>query len=153
MRRALVCVGLTICVAAVSGQAPARLRGNPTPGTAQPDMPKLADRIAVSGCVTRAEGVPATFDGNTPSDIRYLLNGAKRLTRVPPGAGTSAAAAASASERYRLAGIESVISPFAGMRVEVSGQVEAPSDEAAKSTPVLPVLRVEFVKKIASNCQ
>lgn len=154
MRRALVCVGLTICVAGVSGQAPPpRLRGNPTPGTAQPEMPKLADRIAVTGCVTRAEGAAATFDGNTPSDTRYLLNGAKRVTRVPPGAGTSPAAAASASERYRLAGIESAISPFVGMRVEASGQVEAPSEEAAKSTPVLPVLRVEFVKKIDSSCQ
>ena len=152
MRRALVCVGLTICVAGVSGQAPPRLRGNPTPGTAQPDMPKLADRIAVTGCIARVEGAAATFDGNTPSDMRYLLNGARRAARVPPGAGTSPAAA-STTERYRLAGIEGAISPFVGMRVEVSGQVEAPSAEAAKSTPSLPVLRVEFVKKVAANCQ
>lgn len=153
MRRALVCVGLTICVAAVSGQAPARIRGNPTPGTAQPDMPKIADRIAVAGCVARADGASAIFDGNTPSDTRYLLNGAKRLTRLPPGAGTSPAAAAASGERFRLAGIEGAISPFVGMRVEVSGQVETPSEEAAKAAPALPVLRVEFVKKIGSSCQ
>jgi hypothetical protein len=154
MRRALVCVGLTICVTAVSAQGPPpRQRGNPTPGTPQPDVPKLEDRIAVTGCVTRAEGVPATFDANTPSDTRYLLSGAKREKRVPPGAGTSPAAAAGTAERYRLAGIEGVLSPFVGTRAEVSGQVEEPSAEAAKLTPQIPVLRVEFVKKIAATCQ
>jgi len=160
MRRALACVGLTICVAAafsaiVGAQAPPpapRLRGNPTPGTEQPDMPKLADRIALTGCVTRVEGVPATFDANTPSDTRYLLSSAKRASRLPPGAGTSPAAAATTLDRYRLAGIEGAISPFAGARVEISGQVEAPSAEAAKLTPELPVLRVEFVRKLAATC-
>lgn len=158
MRHALACVGLTICAAVASGAAagaqapPPRLRGNPTPGTAQPDMPSIADRIALTGCVSRVQGAAVTFDGNTPSDVRYLLTSAKRLARVPPGAGTSPAAAAATVDRYRLAGIESAISPFVGARVEVSGQVEAPSAEAAKLEPALPVLRVEFVKKLGSTC-
>jgi hypothetical protein len=152
MRRALVCVALTVCVASASGQAQARLQGNPTPGTTQPEMPRLADRIALTGCVARAEGAAVTFDPNTPSDTRYLLNGAKRVSRVPPGAGTSPAAAAGARERYRLAGIEGALSPFAGARVEVSGQVETPSAEAARTEPNLPVLRVEFIKKLAPTC-
>jgi hypothetical protein len=161
MGRAVACAGLTVCVAmafvvTLGAQAPPppqRQRGNPTPGTAQPEMPKLADRIALTGCLTRVEGAPAVFDGNTPSDTRYLLSSAKRLSRLPPGAGTSPVAAASTVERYRLSGIEGAISPFADARVEVSGQVETPSPEAARLTPELPVLRVEFVKKIAASCR
>ena len=162
MKRVLVGVGLTMCAivflgaqqppAAQPPPPPAPLRGNPTPGTPQPEMPKPADRIALTGCVARAEGAAAKFDANTPSDTRYLLTGAKREKRVPAGTGTSPAAAAVTGDRFRLAGIDSVISPFVGTRVEVSGQVETPSDEAAKSTPNLPVLRVEFVKKLAATC-
>jgi hypothetical protein len=150
--RALVCVGLTICVASAAAHAQ-RIRGNPTPGTEQPEVPKLADRIALSGCVARTEGSPATFDANTPSDTRYLLTGVRRVTRVPPGAGTSPAAAGPTLDRYRLAGIDGAISPFVGARVEVSGQVEPPSAEAVRSDPNLRVLRVEFVKKLAPTCQ
>ena len=168
MKRALVCVGLTMCatvILAAQSQAPPPpqgppaaqappppLRGNPTPGTPQPEPPKPADRIALTGCVARAEGAAATFDANTPSDTRYLLTGATREKRVPPGTGTSPAAAAVTGDRFRLAGIDSAISPFVGARVEVSGQVEAPSEEAAKNRPTLPVLRVEFVKKLAPKC-
>lgn len=152
MRRALVYAGLIICVAGGAAQAQERLRGNPTPGTAQPEMPKLADRIALTGCVARADGVPATFDSNTPSDTRYLLTGATRDKRVPPGAGTSPAAAGATADRYRLSGIEGAIAPFAGARVRISGQVEAPSAAAAALAPALPVLRVEFVRKLAPAC-
>ena len=123
MKRVLVCVGLTMCATVFSAaqrrQRPRRrlhqappppplLRGNPTPGTPQPEMPKPADRIALTGCVARAEGAAATFDANTPSDTRYLLTGAKREKRVPPGTGTSPAAAAVTGDRFRLAGIDSV---------------------------------------------
>lgn len=158
MTRVLLCVSLTMCATAFSAaQAPPPpppplLRGNPTPGTPQPEPPNAADRITVTGCVVRAEGVPVTFDGNTPSDMRYLLTGAKREKRVPLGTGTSPAAAAATGDRFRLSGIEATISPFAGTRVEISGQVETPSAEAAKAEPKLPVLRVEFAKKIAATC-
>ena len=153
MRRVLLCVGLTLCATAFSAaQAPPPLRGNPTPGTAQPEPPKPADRIALSGCVVRVEGAAATFDANTPSDTRYLLTGAKREKRLPAGTGTSPAAAAVTGDRFRLAGIEGAISPFVDTRVEVSGQIEPPTEEAAKSTTALPVLRVEFVRKLASTC-
>ena len=154
MKRVLLCVSLTMCASAfVAAQAPPPpLRGNPTPGTPQPEPPKPADRIALTGCVVRADGAAATFDGNTPSDTRYVLTGARREKRVPAGTGTSPAAAAVTGDRFRLAGIEGTISPFVGTRVEVSGQIEAPSEEAAKSTPNLPVLRVEFVRKLASTC-
>ena len=62
MRRVLLCVGLTLCATAFSAaQAPPpTLRGNPTPGTAQPEPPKPADRIALSGCVVRVAIVPIT---------------------------------------------------------------------------------------------
>jgi hypothetical protein len=36
--------------------------------------------------------------------------------------------------------------------VEVSGQVEASPEDAAKATSDAPVLRVEFVKKLAPTC-
>jgi hypothetical protein len=166
MKRVLACVGLTMCVtvflaaqtqaqtppAAQTPPPPPVLRGNPTPGTPQPEMPKPADRIALTGCVARAEGAAAKFDSNTPSDTRYLLTGAKREKRVPAGTGTSPATAAVTGDRFRLAGIDSVLSPFVGARVEVSGQVETPSAEAAKGTANLLVLRVEFVKKLAPAC-
>lgn len=157
MKCVLLCVALTMCVTAFSAAQdppppPPLLRGNPTPGTPQPEPPNPADRITLTGCLVRAEGAAATFDGNTPSDNRYLLTGAKREKRVPPGTGTSPAAAAVTGDRFRLAGIESTVSPFVGTRVEVSGQIEAPSEEATRGAPSLPVLRVEFVKKLAPTC-
>ena len=154
MTRVLLCVSLTMCATAFSAaQAPPPLlRGNPTPGTPQPEPPNAADRVTFTGCVVRAEGAAATFDANTPSDTRYLLTGAKREKRVPPGTGTSPAAAAVTGDRFRLSGIEGTISPFAGTRVEISGQVETPSAEAAKAEPRLPVLRVEFARKLAPTC-
>ena len=154
MRRVLLCASLTMCATAfVAAQAPPPpLRGNPTPGTPQPEPPRPADRITLTGCVVRADGAAATFDGNTPSDTRYLLTGAKREKRVPAGTGTSPAAAAVTGDRFRLAGIEGTISPFTGTRVEVSGEIETPSEEAAKSAPSLPFLRVEFVRKLAAAC-
>jgi hypothetical protein len=96
------------------------------------------------------EGASVAFDGNTPSDNRWVLTNAKREKRVPPGTGTSPEAAAAASDRYRLAGIEGILAPLSGMRVEISGQVEPAAPAADKPAP--PVLRVEFVKKLAATC-
>ena len=58
------------------------MKGNPTPGTAQPDPPNLADRITLTGCVQAAPGRSASaVDENTPSDTRFILTNAERRGR------------------------------------------------------------------------
>jgi hypothetical protein len=159
---AILVLGATAPGVEAAGAAQARgappLTGNPTPGTPQPAPPNLADRITLTGCVQAApgsqtSGQPAAEPG-APSDSRFILTNAKRETRVPPGAGTSSAAAAAASATYRLAAIESALSPFVGTRVEISGQIETPAlEQAQKAEAKSPVLRVEFVQKLAATCQ
>jgi len=117
--------------------------GNPTPGTAQPDPPNLADRVTLTGCVQLAPGAPAAPP--TPTDTRYVLARARRETRVPPDTGTSASAGAAASGTYRLEALESQLSPFAGTQAEVSGEVRAVAGAQ-------PVLLVDFVQKVAATC-
>jgi hypothetical protein len=139
---------LTAGVAAQIGGKPV-VGGNPTPGTPQPDPPSLADRITLTGCVEIAKAPPAV-DGNTVTDSKFQLTGAERVSRVPPDTGGSAASSSPASRLYRLAAIESQLSPFAGTRVEISGEVLPGSASAPPATP--PTLRVEFVQKIAKSC-
>jgi hypothetical protein len=74
------------------------------------------------------------------------LNDAKRDARVPPGTGTSEAAVAASAPSYRLEALESQLSPFVNTRVEISGEVKPPADGS-------PVLLVEFVRKLAPQCQ
>jgi hypothetical protein len=127
--------------------------GNPTPGTPQPDPPNLADRITLTGCVRRAEGAaPASATpASAPSDARFLLTNARKGPRVPPGTGTSPAATAPAAETYRLEALDSHLSAFVGVEVEISGEVKTPdADAPAGSGP--PVLLVEFVQRIAATC-
>ena len=131
---------------------PGSKTGNPTPGTPQPDAPNLADRITVAGCVqmTVDNQVAGTSnDPNTPSDARFVLAKAERKNVVPPGTGTSSAAASAASETYRLRAIDSQLSPFVGATVEISGEiVPAAKGERANA----PVVHVEFVQKMSATC-
>src|SRR5262245_21297006 len=130
---------------------PGTKTGNPTPGTPQPDPPNLADRITVVGCVQAADKkAPGTSDSNDPSDARFVLAKAERRSNLPPGTGTSSAAASASGGTYRLRGIDSQLSPFVGARVEVSGEVvpSAAPDTASKA----PVLQIEFIQKIAASC-
>jgi hypothetical protein len=123
--------------------------GNPTPGTPQPDPPELADRVTLTGCLETSPGVGAApTDAQTvPSDSRYVLARARKESRVPPGTGTSAAAGAPAAGVYRLEALEAQLSPVVGTQVEISGEVKPGAAGAA------PVLRVEFVQKIAAQCR
>jgi hypothetical protein len=126
--------------------------GNPTPGTPQPDPPNLSDRITVTGCLQPAAKSTAnteTPDANTPSDARFVLTGAQREDRLPPGTGGSATATNTKSSTYRLEGLDSQFSPFVNTTVEISGEIR--SGEAAGSKP--PTLLVEFIQKTASTCQ
>ena len=123
--------------------------GNPTPGTAQPDPPNLADRIMLTGCLQpapkrNANGEP---DANTPMDTRYVLTGAQRVNRLPPGTGGSERAKKASSGTFRLEGIESQFSPFVNAKVEISGEVKPLSGSSAP-----PTLLVEFVQKLESRC-
>ena len=99
--------------------------GNPTPGTAQPEPPNVAERVTVSGCVERVAKDTKPVDGNTVFDSRYVL----MTVEQPP------------KLRYKLAGIERQLSPFAGTKVEISGE------------PKNGVLQVEFVQKLAASCR
>jgi hypothetical protein len=141
-------VALNAIASAQIGGKP--VTGNPTPGTAQPDPPNLADRVTFVGClqpVTRRADPSA--DANTPSNARFELTGVARVDRVPAGTGGSPAAASASSKTYRLEGIDSQFSPFVGAKVEISGEL-TPSSAAEKTAP--PTLLVEFVQRIAATC-
>ena len=134
----------------LSAQGTGRFTGNPTPGTAQPDPPNLADRITLTGCVRWASpdgrgSVPAQ-ELNTVSTSTFVLTNAARVARVPPGTGTSDAAKKSASQTYRLSALNSALVPFAGARVEISGEIDdhSPREGAAAA----PILNVGFVQRL-----
>jgi hypothetical protein len=139
-----------ITMVSLAAQGTGRLTGNPTPGFTQPDPPRLADRITVTGCVRWAAangrgGVP-TEELDAPSDAKFLLADASREQRVPPGTGTSDAAKQAASRMYRLSALNSALVPFVGSRVEISGEVEdhPPGDGGSQA----PILKVGFVQRL-----
>ncbi len=143
---------LSTSTAAQIGGKPAK--GNPTPGTTQPEPPNLADRITLTGCVQLAPGRSvAVVDSNTPSDSRFALTNAVRHKTVPPGTGGSAVAEGSANRTYRLEAIESQLSAFVGTKVEISGQVKRRTGRSpGEGHGNAPTLQVEFVQKIAAAC-
>ena len=113
-----------------AGQLPVGAEhGNPTPGVEQPAPPVVADRITVTGCVARVGAAPT--DPNSYSEGRFAMT----------------AATAPIATQYRLAGIDTLLAPFAGKRVELSGEIINPA------TGTAPTLRVEFVQKLAATCQ
>ena len=141
-------VAITAVTAAQGGGKP--VTGNPTPGTAQPDPPNVANRVMFAGCLQRAAGTAdksAPADPFAPSNSRFELVKAAPVERAAPGAGPSAAGASSTT--YRLEGIDSIFSPFVGSKVEITGEVKAPS-RAEKGAP--PTLVVEFLQRIAAKC-
>ena len=148
---------LVVMVAALGAQLTAqdtgRLTGNPTPGTPQPDPPKLADRITLTGCVrwaaTSGRGSVPAAALNMPSTSTFILTDAVREARVPAGTGTSDAARRSASRTYRLSALNSALVPFVGARVEISGEVE--NSPAREDAPQAPVLTVGFVQRLAKT--
>jgi hypothetical protein len=124
--------------------------GNPTPGTPQPDPPNLADRITLTGCVEVAKA-SAAVDGNTVTDSKFQLTGAELVSRVPPDTGGSALASSPAGRTYRLAAIESQLSPFVGGKVEISGEILPRPQGLPPSAP--PTIQVEFVQKLSASCR
>jgi hypothetical protein len=144
---------LTAGATAQGGGKPAK--GNPTPGTSQPDPPNLADRITLTGCVRMAPGrSAAAVDSNTPIDTRFMLTNAERQKAVPAGTGGSATAASVSGRTYRLEAIESQLSAFVGTKVEISGEIKPrpAASRGAGSGSNVPTLQVEFVQKIAAAC-
>ena len=128
--------------------------GNPTPGTPQPDPPNLADRITLTGCVQAAvnPGARGAKDPRNPSDSRFVLTKAERKNIVPPDTGTSTVAGSSTSPTYRLNAIDSQLSPFAGTKVEISGEVLPSAPGRGEAAGQAPTLQVEFVQKLSETC-
>jgi hypothetical protein len=123
--------------------------GNPTPGTSQPDPPNLADRITLTGCVRWAApdgrgSVPAQ-ELNTLSSSTFVLANAARVARVPAGTGTSDSAKKPTSQTYRLSALNSALVPFAGARVEISGEID---DRSSRDGAAAPMLNVGFVQRL-----
>jgi hypothetical protein len=151
---AVAFVALTAVVSAQGGGKP--VTGNPTPGTAQPDPPNVADRMTLVGCLQRAArsgaSASAAADPNAPSNLRFELTNAEPANRVPPGTAPpadSSPASSASSKAYRLEGIDSIFSPFVGSKVEITGAIKPPS-KAEKGAP--PTLVVEFLQRIARQC-
>ncbi len=137
----------------LAAQGTGRLTGNPTPGTRQPDPPNLADRITVTGCLRWASpsgrgSVPAQ-ELNAPSTSAFVLTNAARVTRVPPGTGTSDSAKKSASQTYRLSALNSALVPFVGGRVEISGEIDDQPPRAGAAPA--PILNVGFVQRLGKT--
>jgi hypothetical protein len=149
---AALVVTLTISAAAQIGGKPAK--GNPTPGTQQPETPNPADRITLTGCIQVVPGRNASVaDANTPSDARFLLANAEGQKNIVSGTGGSDLAANTSSRTYRLKAIESQLSPFVGTKVEISGEVQPrPAGSPGDAGANVPTLQVEFVQKIAAAC-
>ena len=148
-----IVAALAVGAAAQIGGKP--VKGNPTPGTAQPAPPNLADRVTLTGCVQMAPGRSATaVDTNTPSDTRFLLTRADRLSITPAGTGGSETAASATGRTYRLEAIESQLSALVGARVEVSGEIKPrPAGLRGEGSGTsVPTLQVEFVQKISGSC-
>ena len=152
-QRCVILMVSVLTTLGLSAQVPGRFTGNPTPGTSQPDPPNLADRITLTGCVRWAApdgrgSVPAQ-ELSTLSTSTFVLANAARVTRVPPGTGTSDSAKNSASQTYRLSAINSALVPFIGARVEISGEINdhPPSDGAAAT----PILNVGFVQRLSKT--
>jgi hypothetical protein len=141
---------LAVCVAPAAAQFDLPFKGNPTPGTEQPKQPDPATRIRLTGCVKQVIPEIAPADANTPSDAHFLLIAAKRDTQGPRAAKT-AVKAAPLSETFRLFGIDSVIAPLAGSRVEITGDVVPLTGEAA-GAQAPPILRVLVVRRLAESC-
>ena len=155
-RSSQVCVILVVSALttlALSAQGTGRLTGNPTPGTPQPDPPNLADRITLTGCVRWAapdgRGSVAAQELNTFSSSTFVLTNAARVMRVPPGTGTSDSAKKSASQTYRLSAVNSALVPFAGARVEISGEID--DRPPADGTVPTPILKVGFVQRLGKT--
>ena len=137
---------------ALSAQGSGRLTGNPTPGTPQPAPPNLADRVTLTGCVRWAapdgRGSVAVQELNIFSSTTFVLTNAARVARVPPGTGTSELAKKSASQTYRLSAVNSALVPFAGARVEISGEID---DRAPRDAAAAPMLNVGFVQRVGKT--
>jgi hypothetical protein len=121
-------LALAISLAAQIGGQPIS-GGNPTPGTPQPEPPNVAQRVTATGCIERVskDAKPVAIDGNTVTDSRYALMTIERPEKL----------------KYRLSGIEGQLSPFAGAKVEISGELKD-----AGST----VMQVEVVRKLSPTC-
>jgi hypothetical protein len=123
---------------------------NPTPGTAQPAPPNLADRITLVGCVERTSEAAGRAEPGTPSESRYVLTSAVRRRAVPVGTGGSKLTLRRTRPTYRLSAIESQLSPFAGEKVEISGEVRPQPAAAGEDAPLLVV---EFVQRLGEACR
>ena len=157
MPRLPVYVVTMFCIGSVglAAQGTGRFNGNPTPGTPQPDPPRLADRITVTGCVRWAaangRGAVTSDELNAPSDSKFVLVNAAREERVPPGTGSSDVAKQPTSQTYRLSALNSALVPFVGSRVEVSGEIEdRPPGEGSSQAPMLKVGFVQRLPKTAT---
>lgn len=150
--RVMLVVGALTTIG-LSAQGTGRLTGNPTPGTQQPDPPNLADRITLTGCVRwgapDGRGSVQAQELNTPSTSTFILTNAARVARVPAGTGTSDSAKRPAAPTYRLSALNSALVPFAGARVEISGEIDdrPPRDGAA----LPPIFNVGFVQRLGKT--
>src|SRR3989442_8125915 len=80
----------TIPLGAQQPPLPGTRTGNPTPGTPQPEPPKVADRITLTGCIEpagnkRAAGGANAADSDSPTASSYVLTKAERKQIVPEG--------------------------------------------------------------------
>jgi hypothetical protein len=140
---------LALCVAPAAAQFNLPFKGNPTPGTEQPKQPDPADRIRLTGCVKQVVPEISPADANTPSDAHFLLTGAKSEPQKRRGP-TTPAKPAPPSDTFRLFGIDSVIAPLAGSRVDVTGDIVPATGGAAGGAE--PTLRVLVIERLTTSC-
>lgn len=131
---------------ALSGQGPQTLE-------------KPAERIAVTGCVSRVEapgGAPVTNAENRAVGSRgtFILLKATASATMPSSSTTNVAAKQTKSQtatQYRLDGADSMVAPYVNHQVEITGNTSQASS-GAKGSAGAPTLTVESIRMLATAC-
>lgn len=136
---------------ALSGQGPQTLE-------------KPADRIAVTGCVSRVEtpaGATAAIVENRAVGSRGTFVLLKATASTAPTTSSSSTTNAAAKQtrtptatQYRLDGADSMVAPYVNHQVEITGISGQPtaSRSGAKGSAGAPTLTVESIRMLATEC-
>jgi hypothetical protein len=120
------------------------------------------DTIALRGCVARGDSAAAGTSG-TAEHRAIGGHGNFVLTNARPVEDASAMTAqktvanqkkTAAASQYRLDGPDSMVAPYVGNEIQITGSIEQPAGGAAgAASKGTPTLELASVRLLASNCQ
>jgi hypothetical protein len=117
-----------------------------------PTIQKIGgDTVAVTGCIAKAAAPPAAR-GSSPSmtGTGYTLT---KVTPAPadvvPANSSSGQAKPATASQYRLTGPDSMLAPYDGHQVQITGTIDASAPAAAGNAPTL---KVETIYMKSNTC-